>query len=74
MQSRKWSSCCDTVGSEAFGDCWDAGSVPSLAEWVKDPALQQLWLRSQLQLRSDPWFLAWELHMQQGSQKKKKAK
>ena len=29
--------------------------IPSLTQWVKDPALPQLWLRSQLQLGSDPW-------------------
>ena len=28
--------------------------IPSLAQWVKDLALLQLRLRSQLQLRSDP--------------------
>ena len=28
---------------------------PQPAQWVKDPALPQLWLRSHLQLRSDPW-------------------
>ena len=27
---------------------------PALAQWVKDPALWQLWLRLQLRLRSDP--------------------
>ena len=26
----------------------------ALAQWVKDPVLPQLWLRSQLPLRSDP--------------------
>ena len=31
----------------------DAGLSPSLTQWVKDPALQQL--RLQLQLGSDPW-------------------
>ena len=33
--------------------CQDASSIPGL--WVKDPALLQLWCRSQLWLRSDPW-------------------
>ena len=34
----------------------DAGLIPSLAQWVKDLALLQLWLRSQLRLESDdPW-------------------
>ena len=31
------------------------GSIPSLAQWVKDLALLQLWLRSHLWLGSDPW-------------------
>ena len=28
---------------------------PGPAQWVKDPALLQLWQRLQLWLRSDPW-------------------
>ena len=31
------------------------GLIPSLVQWVKDPALLQLWHRSQLQLKFDPW-------------------
>ena len=32
----------------------DAGSVPGPAQWVEDPVLQQLWLRSWLCFRFDP--------------------
>ena len=33
----------------------DVGSIPGLALWGKGLALLQLWRRSQLWLRSDPW-------------------
>ena len=33
---------------------WDAGLIPSPAQWVKDLVLLQLGLRVQLQLGSDP--------------------
>ena len=48
------SSCCGTMESAVFGEHGDAGSTPGLAQWVKD-LLLQLQLRSQPQLRSDPW-------------------
>ena len=43
------------MGSVVSCEHWDTGLIPSLVQWVKDPALPELWLRSQLQLRSDPW-------------------
>ena len=43
------------MGSVISWECRDAGLIPDLAQWVKDPVLLQLWLRSQLPLRSDPW-------------------
>ena len=46
--------------------CLCTRSIPSLVQWVKDPALLQLWLRSQLWLRFDPTCF----HMPWGSQKR----
>ena len=43
------------MGLVAALECWDIGSVPGLAQWVKDLVLPQLQQRSQLQLESDPW-------------------
>ena len=34
---------------------WDAGLIPSPAQWVKDLTFPQLQFRLQQRLRSDPW-------------------
>ena len=61
--------------SVASLECWDAGSIPSLAQWVKDVVLPQLQLRSQLQLGSDPWsrnFICCGAAKKKNKKKKKK--
>ena len=42
-----------TTGLAVTWECRDAGSIPGPAQWVNDPVLPQLQLRSQLQLGSD---------------------
>ena len=54
------SSCCDVAGlrsgivSGSSGCCGGTGSIPGLAQGVKDPALLQLWHRWQRWLGFDP--------------------
>ena len=43
----------------------DVGSIPGLALWVKDPALHELWCRSQTQLGSGVAVaVGWQLQLQ----------
>ena len=49
------SLCCGTMELVAPWESRDSGSIPSPAQWVKDPALLQLRFRSQLQLEYDLW-------------------
>ena len=50
--------------------CGGAGLIPSLVQWVKNLALPQLWHRSQLWLKFDPW--PGNFHMLWWPKKKKK--
>ena len=44
-------------------ECWDAGLIPGLAQWVKDPVLLQL------QLGLQDLIPGLETHMLRGGQK-----
>ena len=46
---------CGATGWVVSLERWDSGSIPSLVQWVKDPALPHLRHTSQLRLRSYPW-------------------
>ena len=63
------------MGSAASWECWDTGLIPSsAAQWVEDPVLPQLQLRSRLWLGPDPWPWNSICHGAAKKEKKKKAK
>lgn len=43
-------------GGQLSPECWDVGSIPSLAQWVKAFRISKLQCRSQLWLGFDPWL------------------
>ena len=58
-------------------ECWDAGSIPCMAQWAKDPVWLLLWLRLRLWLRCDPWLrssICYRAAKNEGKKKKKRKK
>jgi len=55
LENQTRSSHCGAVKSVVSWECWDAGSMPSLVQWIGDPVLLQMWLRSWLWLGFDLW-------------------
>ena len=66
-----WSSHYSTTGLAVSLEHWDVGSIPSLAQWVKNPALPHCSVG--LNCSSD-LILAQELHTPQAAKEVKKKK
>lgn len=64
------SSHCGAMQSATSLQCQDTGSIPRVAQQIRNSGLPQLRFKLEPGLRSDPW-LAQELHVPRGGQKQK---
>lgn len=64
------SSHCSTVGWVASWELWDAGSIPSPVQWVKDPLLLPPWCTLQIQFGFSPWPVIFYVAQVQPEKKK----
>ena len=58
-----WHSCCGATGSAVSLGLWDAGSIPGLAQWVKDLVLLQLKINCATELMPSlgtPYAVEWQ--------------